>query len=219
MGLDAVEMVMEVEISFGVAILDAEAVKCETPADIISLVLEKLQPREEPGCISQRGFYLLRRELMRSFTIERASVTLDLKIRSLDSERSDRAIWESLKAATEARSWPSLVRPRWLVVGLWLMTGGVLLALYQVTHPAIALAGALLAGCSGMLLTRRSENRIPPAYSRVRDLVPFAVTSEQISWSPDEIAAQVKKIVMEQLGVNEDQYRTDAHFVYDFGMD
>jgi len=49
--------------------------------------------------------------------------------------------------------------------------------------------------------------------------VPFAVTSEQISWSPDEIAAQVKKIVMEQLGVNEDQYRTDAHFVYDFGMD
>jgi hypothetical protein len=37
-------------------------------------------------------------------------------------------------------------------------------------------------------------------------------------WSPDEVAWQVKQIVMDQLGVSEEMYREDAHFVHDFGM-
>jgi hypothetical protein len=87
-----------------------------------------------------------------------------------------------------------------------------------VTAPEFAWAGALLAGCAGMLLTRRFKNRISPAYSRVRDLVPFAITSSEITWSPDDVARQVKQIVMDELGVSEEVYREDAHFVHDFGM-
>jgi len=219
MGLDGVELVMKVEESFGVTISDEEAVKCETPADIIAMVLGKLQPIEETGCVSQRGFYLLRRALTATLGIERRLVTLDLDIQSLVSGKSDREVWEGLKVDTKARSWPSLVRPRWLVVSLWLLTGVVLIGLYRVTEPEIAWAGALLAGCAGMIFTRRFENRIPRHYSRVRDLVPFVVTSAEISWSPDDVAWQVKQLVMDQLGVSEEQYREDANFFADFGMD
>ncbi len=138
MGLDSVELAMAFEESFGVTISDAEAATCETPTDVIELVLGKLRVSEDAGCVSQRGFYALRRALTETLGIKRGSVTLDFDIRSLISERSDRAIWESLKAATNARSWPSLVRSRWLVVSLWLLTGVVLIGLLMVTDPEFA---------------------------------------------------------------------------------
>ncbi len=219
MGLDSVELAMAFEESFGVTLSDAEAVKCERPADVIELVLGKLRISEEAGCVSQRGFYVLRRALTETLGIERRAVTLDLDIRSLLSEMSNPAVWKGLKIATKARSWPPLVRPRWLVVSLWLLTGVVLIALFRVTDPEFAWAGALLIGCAGMMFTRRFENRIPRAYSRVRDLVPFVVTSSEISWSRAEVATLVKKLVMDQLGVGEEQYREDAYFIQDFGMD
>lgn len=218
MGLESVELVMRVEESFGVTISDAEAVRCETPADVIALVLGKIQTSGTNGCLSQRGFYVLRRALTKTLGIDRRVVTLDTGIRSLCSGSSDPELWELLKLATKARRWPPLVRPRRLVWCLWLLTGVVLVGLFQVTVPVFAWTGASLAGCAGMLLTRRFENRIPAAYSRVRDLVPFAITSSEITWSPDDVARQVKEIVMDELGVSEEMYREDAHFVHDFGM-
>jgi acyl carrier protein len=219
MGLDSVDLVMAVEETFDVAISDAEAVRCETPADVIAVVLGKLRAIGEVGCVSQRGFYVLRRALTETLGIERRSVTLDLEIRSLRCGTSDRAVWEELKVATKARSWPSLVRPRWLVLSLWMLTGFVLLGLFRVTDPEFAWAGAALVGVAGMLFTSRFANRIPRTHSTVRDLVPFTVTSMEISWSPNDVAWQVKKLVMEQLGVSEKDYREDAHFIHDFGMD
>lgn len=53
----------------------------------------------------------------------------------------------------------------------------------------------------------------------MRDLVPFAVTSDEIAWTRDQVAAIVKDLVKEQLGVSEEQYREDASFIADFGMD
>jgi acyl carrier protein len=219
MGLDSVELAMSFEETFGVTISDAEAVTCGTPADVIALVLGKIQTSGTKGCLSQRGFYVLRRALTEKLGIDRRAVTLDTGIRSLCPGESDPELWESLKSATQARRWPSLVRPRWLVGCLWLLTGTVLIGLFQVTSPVLAWAGAILAGGAGILMTSRFENRIPPAYSRVRDLVPFAITSSEVSWSPDDVAQQVKQIVMDQLGVSEEMYREDAHFVHDFGMD
>lgn len=218
MGLDSVELVMRVEESFGVTISDAEAVRCETPADVIALVLGKIQTSGTNGCLSQRGFYVLRRALSEKLGIDRRAVTLDTGIRSLCSGRSDPELWELLKLATKARRWPPLVRPRRLVWCLWLLTGAVLLGLFQVAVPVFAWAGAILAGGAGILMTSRFENRIPAAYSRVRDLVPFAITSSEITWSPDDVARQVKEIVMDELGVSEEMYWEDAHFVHDFGM-
>jgi hypothetical protein len=55
-------------------------------------------------------------------------------------------------------------------------------------------------------------------FSKIRALVPFAVTSDAIAWTRDQVASLVKKLVIEQLGLREEQYREDAHFVKDLGM-
>lgn len=50
MGLDSVELVMAVEEHFKIAISDADAVRCVTPAILIDVVLAKLaEPAPEPA--------------------------------------------------------------------------------------------------------------------------------------------------------------------------
>lgn len=52
MGLDAVELLMALEEGFGVAIADAEAEVCVTPAAVTDLIFGKLRAADERVCLS-----------------------------------------------------------------------------------------------------------------------------------------------------------------------
>ena len=43
--------------------------------------------------------------------------------------------------------------------------------------------------------------------------------SDGVKWTREEVSVLVKEIVKEQLGVSEDKYTEDSHFINDFGMD
>jgi hypothetical protein len=96
---------------------------------------------------------------------------------------------------------------------------GAFCGLIAAVHWTIAAACALLIAFVGTRITRPFRSRIPAQYSPLRKLVPFAVTSDAIAWTRDQVASLVKKLVIAQLGLREGQYREDAHFVQDFGMD
>jgi acyl carrier protein len=219
MGLDGVELVMALEESFGVTITDAEAEACATPGAVTEMIFGKLRTSDEQECVSQRAFYLLRNGLTRTLGVSRRSVVLAADIRSFKTERSERKVWDDLKIAVQARSWPHLVRPPWLVVSLWLLSLGIFCGLVAVFPWELA------AFCSGLLayaavqITRPFCSRIPARFSRIRELVPFVGTSDVIAWTRDQVASLVKKLVIGQLGLPEGQYREDAHFVRDLGMD
>jgi acyl carrier protein len=219
MGLDGIELVMALEERFGVTITDAEAEACFTPAAVIELIFGKLRASDERVCVSQRAFYLLRKGLTRALGVSRRSVALSSDIRSFTAGRSDREVWDDLKTAVQARSWPALARPLWLVVSLWLLSLGAFCAFFAVFPWYVA------AFCTGFLaffadwITRPLRSRIPARFSRIRELVPFAVTSDVIAWTRDQVASLVKKLVIEQLGLREGQYREDAHFIKDLGLD
>lgn len=219
MGLDGVELVMAIEEGFGVSITDADAEVCFTPAAVTDLVFGKLRASDERVCVSQRAFYLLRKGLTRTLGVGRRSVVLGADLRSFTGSRSEREVWDDLKNAVQARSWPTLARPKWLVVMLWLLSLGAFCGLITVIPWAIAAACALLVAFIGTRITRLFRSRIPARYSRLRELVPFVVTSDAIAWTRDQVASLVRKLVIEQLGLREGQYREDAHFVKDFGMD
>jgi hypothetical protein len=177
MGLDGVELVMSIEESFGITIADAEAEACVTPAAVIDLVFGKLRTSDERVCVSQRAFYLLRKGLTRTLGISRRKVDLAADIRSFTAGRSEREVWDDLKTAVQARSWPALARPRWLTAGMWVLSLGTFCGLIAQFHWAIAAACTVLVAHVAARLTRPFRSRIPGRYSRLRELVPFAVTS------------------------------------------
>jgi acyl carrier protein len=219
MGLDGVELIMAIEEGFGITITDAEAEACACPAAVIDLVFGKLRTSDERVCVSQRGFYLLRKALAQTLGVPRQEVELDLDIRSFTAGRSEREVWNNLKATVGARSWPDLARPRWLTAGLWclaLVTFGAVIAVSQWILAAIITG---LVASFAARLTHRFRSCIPARYSRLQALVPFAVTSDAIAWTRDQVAALVRELVIDQLMLREGQYREDAHFVNDLGLD
>ena len=209
---------MALEERFGVAISDAEAEAAVTPAAVVELIFGKLRSTDERVCVSQRAFYLLRKGLARTFGVSRRSVALGADVRSFAVGRSEREVWNDLKATVEARSWPPLARPSWLVVSLWLLSLCVFCALLAVFPWYVAGACAGFVAFVAVRLTEPLCSRIPVRFSKVRALVPFAVTSDAIAWTRDQVTSLVKRLVIEQLGLREEQYREDAHFVKDLGM-
>jgi acyl carrier protein len=219
MGLDSVELVMAIEEGFGVNISDAEAETCITPSLLIDVVFAKLRSTDERVCLTQRAFYLLRNAAIKNLGVARKAVVLDADIRSLARDRNQKIIWNNLKTEIQARSWPALARPSWLTVILGICSVFIFLSAIYHQHWIMATAGALLFAVISERTTRPFKRCIPSRHSTFRKLVPSAMTSNFISWTRTQVALLVRKIVIEQLGLKEGQYRENANFVKDLRMD
>ena len=217
MGLDGVELVLAFEEAFRVTITDAEAEASITPAGVIDLIFGKLRSSDDQVCVSQRAFYLLRIGLARTLGASRRSVTLGTDVRSLLVGRSEREMWHDLKATVHARSWPALVRLAWVEASLWVPSLGIFGALWAALPWYVAAGGTGLVAFLTDRMTHPLRSRIPARFSTIRALVPFAATSDAFVWTRDQVGSLVKKLVIKQLGLKEDQYREDAHFVKDLG--
>ena len=228
MGLDSVELVMAFEEAFGVPIANEEAESLVTPRAVIDLLFAKLQQTDARTCQTQRAFYVLRRAVMQQFGRPREAVTLDLPLRSLMTPRAERTEWPALGRAVAARSWPALDRPAWMVRALH-YAGLVLFLLASAAawRRGLGVMAGLLAGSVAFLLfegltfglTRRFVAYIPAPYRTLRDLVPAVLSSDHIAWTRDQVAVRVRQVVLEQLGLKDSEYREDAEFVRDFGVD
>ena len=224
MGLDTVEIVIKVENRFGIEISDAEATSCTTPGTLIDLVMGKLLQGEGDSCASRRGFHLLRSALMEIAGSPREEIRPDTDLALPRNARDQEAFWMRLRETVGARSWPELVRPPWMTFAIWTSTLLATFAVALLVWGSKAAIVAILATASvtGWLLeriTRRFRQRIPPAFATVRALVPFAETAPSVRWSRAEVAREVREIVIEISGLEEELYSEDADFVKELGLD
>ena len=228
MGLDSVELVMAFEEQFGVALGDDEVVHAVTPRKVTDLIFSKLQASDARTCQTQRAFHVLRRGLMDLVGIDRRRVTLDTPLADLLPPPRQLLLWPELGRRVKARRWPELVRSNGLTNTICL--AALLLPLWpaaQASNHGVRIgiattlwtAGAVVVSAAGHGLTRTCRRYVPPHYRTVRDLVPAVLSSDEIAWTREAVAVQVKRIVLEQFGVPEDRYAEDAEFVRDFGMD
>ena len=229
MGLDGIELVLAMEEAFGVELKDDEVVQTVTPRMVGDLIFSKLQSTDQRVCQSQRAFYLLRKAFMRHFNLQRSVVTPDMPFRKLIPRSGVKDLWADLKRSVYARSWPALVRPQWLLWSITSLACGVFAAVFFIlwrVFPIGAENAAMLGAVAmiavsilGAKATRRFKTRIPARFRRIRDIIPFAVTSDLVKWTREQVSALIKQIVLEQLAIPETKYREDAHFINDLGLD
>ena len=113
MGLDAVELVMAVEETFGITINDAQAAEMITPALLITYIQEAVGAvANRRECISQRAFHRIRGSLMKTLGVRRSEVTPETRLNSLfvGSERSMR--WDSFRHESSLATLPDLTLGR-----------------------------------------------------------------------------------------------------------
>jgi hypothetical protein len=235
MGLDAVEIVMEVEEAFDIRLEDAEVEKMDTPRDLIESVLSKVAQTGAAACLTQRAFNLLRRKLLHHLALKRRDVSPSARLVDLVPRPKRSDLLQHLAAEFGTQPLPGLVRPQWLVallttgsLAVGIAVGGALVTLAPASGPAGGIfAGVFTAAIVGFLAGVASiglRTEFPPLTATVGDLSRWIVAhkpdlapSAPGKWTREQVAERVREIVIEKLGCA-GSYREAASFVKDLGL-
>src|SRR5947208_1759563 len=101
MGLDTVELVMELEDEFEIRIADSDAEMTQTVGQTIDLIISMLRSGPRPDlsyCESARTFYQVRRELVAQCGVDR------------DAIRPNSSIGQLIPRGPQRREWPDIAR-------------------------------------------------------------------------------------------------------------
>jgi acyl carrier protein len=129
MGLDSIELLMEVEKTFGINIPDKEAEKIRTVGDFYEVVWHHLYDRHSNKCTSQVLFYKLRKAFNEQFAVDRNSVYPDSSPNDYFPKKDRRKAYGQFEKET-ALELPSLHFPepwnsRWNMLATSLLIGGL----------------------------------------------------------------------------------------------
>ncbi len=232
MGLDTVELVMEVEESFGVSIPNDRACEMRTVGDLYSFLLDETRDptRDLHSCLTASTFYALRRGLAAHLDGAR-SLRPSSGVDATLPRRERRTLWRRLSGEMGLR-FPRLRRPPWLVLAcsliVWVATTVTFVFLAPRWGPELAtvLALLMLVLTAALMVVLSAPFAVYPAssFQTYRGLVSqlvalnYAKLSERHqSWNPTDVWIVLQLIIVEQLGVKKEEVTPEANFAYDLG--
>lgn len=223
MGLDGVELVMEVEDEFKIALSNEEASQTTTVGQLVDLVFSRLRHDKREPCPSQHGFYVIRRHLIDLLAVERSVIRPDTRLEDLMPMIGRKRLWRRLLRSITGTEdqWCKLVRPRWMNLLVFLILPGLAflgsLFPHRVSWEGAVLGGVVLAIILGGVTTP-FKTAFPTKFSQVKDLVKFVKTLDSRSWSREAVFEKIKPIIVRELNVKESAVTLEAHFVKDLGL-
>jgi hypothetical protein len=231
MGLDAVELVIEVEEEFGVAIPDEEAGCMITLGHLHDYLLEANGRLHRSPCLTQGAFYRIRRAMVDTLGVDRCSIRPSTALLPLLGESRRWKKWRQIENALALRLPYLLDRTGAGVAfgGLVGATCGFTLAITMSGDPFVGAAGALLGVNPGVfvgwLVGRSCRPLVAPAFATVGQLSRCVVTlnADQLR-APDELPAEndpiwerLSTIVARQFDVPRETLTRRTEFVKDLG--
>lgn len=228
MGLDAVELVIEVEDRFNVKLPDSECARVRTVADLAALVISRV-PRPSGICPTAHTFFELRRQMVTGAGVERPHVRPSTRLETLYPSGL-RQPWRRLR-----RTNPRL--PRLIASSavdttiMWVTAIGVFVsvAVVGVTcarfGAAAGVVACLFVAIAMVALLRASNEivwRLPPGIGTVGDVVRLIAPIQIAHGSPGEqllaqqhVLTEVRRITSSQLGLPLENIQPESDFVKD----
>jgi acyl carrier protein len=109
MGLDAVEIVMRTEETFGIEIPDKVAARILTPAALIDFVAANVPLKPTDECLSQQLFYRLRRGFRSQLKALSSRFDLDTPLKELLHKDQWAQVWEAVRREVGQPGWPASI--------------------------------------------------------------------------------------------------------------
>jgi hypothetical protein len=123
--LDIVELVIDVEQSFGVELPNDKLEGILTIGDLHRLVVEEIGAGKQGLCLSGVAFYRVRRALMQVTGVSRKDITLARPVEDLMPWRTRRSTWKTFGQALDGLRLEPLARPAAIQMTIMLATSGV----------------------------------------------------------------------------------------------
>jgi acyl carrier protein len=230
MGLDVVEIALEVQERFKIRIDDAKAARCTRVGDLCALVSEMLSRFPKP-CPTSRAFYDVRSLLIAESGVARACVRPSAIVAELPRQ-SVINIFESLRS--RGYYVPELVHATGVRVALWSMSGLLIASgIHAVNMSFRTLGENGVCGCFvipiavTMLICwiwRATRNQLPESIQTVGDLCRAITPTDTSAQAPGDrfiadhhVFQEVRKILSKQLGIPIDKIRPESDIVQDLG--
>lgn len=233
MGLDTVELVMEIEEAFDISIPDDRASKMLTVGDVYEFILEKTADStlKSSTCLSAAAFYDLRRHV-RSLGLSYSEIRPKTELDRVIPVIGRRNYWQNLSSRMDLR-FPRLGRPSWLALLNCMLVAIVVSASFIGFAPQNVVARIFAAVVIGvissvilMFLTQPFAVYPASTCTTIRDLVTNLVAmnyntlaTRYSTRNPTDVWNALQLIVAEQLGVDRSAVVPSARFVQDLGAD
>lgn len=220
MGLDIVELVIDVEERFGTRIPDAHAERIRTAGDLYLYVLGRVQRFKDGSCRSATIFYRLRTALMNTLNVERRRVRPDVPVAELLGGRTPHSAWQQLQKQIEFNL-PGLRYPKWLLPISWTVLASVVIVAFAWSMVAACVL-SLVALLPIVFLNRwaQSRARVPTSCSTVGGLVGTIVTEmpRDAETEPAAVWDTVRQLISEITGIPRDSVTRESRLVEDLNM-
>ena len=236
MGLDAVELVMDLEDAFGIDISADDSEHFTTVGDLFEFLKARTDLAPAGTCLSASTFYEIKNGLRSAGIGERFGPSTDLA--TILPRKDRRSLWTTLERNTQFRL-PTLARPSWVIIANVAITtsASILLALIAsgqevsgVVFFAVGIACLFIIGFLTALVTRPLATNFGAEFRTFRGLSERVLALNVVkirnkhSPNPDQMSTSdiwivLKNIIVEQLGVDADEVTPEANFVKDLGLD
>ena len=228
MGIDAVELVIEVEDHFGIAITDAEAAEVRTVGDLVALIHSRIEAGRRHRCATLTSFLHVRRAVRKTTGDPTLRVRTDTRLSELLTPSQRKRLWKALRTSSGVIL-PPLCRPEMLHYTLVSLSMMLFLAAFvvavaiDVVMLPLTLALAAVAAIVLNLATKRFRT-VPPddlatCGALAKRLVGLTVATKQLTLeTTDAILHELQPIIAEQLGVDRAKVTLSASFANDLGM-
>ena len=222
MGLETVELVMEIEDEFSIKISDSDAEKMRTVGDLVYLVLRLVNEPARPveSCPTASRFYRIRRGLIAA-GVPRATVTPRASIGELVESGASTGDVVATLYSTLHGVVPKLEHSIWsivLQVLIWLIggTGAVWLSINGYIKSALIVLA--LTGIVWSVVFFNMRTKLRATGLVLGDLIRERQYRDLDLGNRMEIGytfCKVREIVCEQFRVEEDQVSWDTRFIED----
>ena len=225
MGLDSVELVMEVEEHFGISISNEEAERIRTVGDLVEICRMHIASVVADGDTHMRKFLALRNEVRHFMSDSQLRLQPKTRIVDVVPWQMRQAFWRRLETLIGV-SPPWLERPpevRWAVT-IGIIATGVVCLLPPHGGIVFAAVGVVVATLGLLAITLPFQTVPPKTLATFGDITRRMVGGTSASRpyanaDPAAILAELRPIIAEQLGVDEKLVVPEATFVEDLGMD
>ena len=229
MGLDSVELLIDVENAFQIIITDPEAEKIATVGDFYELILKKIDFSKNYQCQSQILFYKLREVISRHCRVERKGITPSTELSTLFSETTIKERWATIQDEVYFKL-PGLKRSKKLLFVLnWssfilicLAIIAVIVAFNSSNFVLILYAiSFIVITYLSWIFTRNMKKH--PRYKNMRDLVqgilPLNIKHLDLSIrDKNDVLHILKYLIHDKTGVELDEITLEANIVNDLGL-
>lgn len=230
MGLNSVELIMDVENTFQITISDSEAENIRTVSDMYDLVLKKIDYSDNHQCKSQILFYKMREVFGRHCHINRKTISPNTNLNNLFDRATIKSKWKAIQDELHITI-PNLVRSDILNsvltwASFFLVGFGLILIFIAFKFSLYYL---ILYSIAFILLTDLSWRltkffKIYPKYNTMREFIhgimPIYLKDTDISVNDtNDILTILKYLICNTIGVKLEEITLDARFVDDLKVD